>query len=102
MILSNVKWKLKFVYLDNVDLFSETPKQHIDDVLKGLFLLHCPEASLKFKKRSMFTSTVDFLLHFLCASRLELAIHTTDSSGGIKISYSLTKRRSYLGLCKDP
>lgn len=49
-MLSSIKWQFALLYLDNIMVFCNTPKQRIKDVGKVLSLLNSASKTLKLRK----------------------------------------------------
>lgn len=93
-----VKWQLAFVYLDDIFIFSEPVKQHLNHLGRLLTLLRNASVTLKHK-------TVLFLLKLLTTwvmsltGRLEMAEATTSVIHVLQYPNSETEVGDFLQLC---
>lgn len=87
------------VYLDDVIIFSGSPKEHIKHVQSVLLLLNAAGVTLKLKKCSLFSDEVDYLGHFVKPGKLEVAYRTTEAIKVLKEPSTVTGIKSFLGLC---
>lgn len=97
--LSTVKWQFALVYLDEIAEFSRTPAKHIDHVRLVHSLFHDARATLMLRRASSLLIQSTTGGHFIKRRRLKIAFHSTDAVHGIQSPTSLTKFRSFLGLC---
>lgn len=95
VILFCVKWQFALVYLDDVVICNKTPDQHIDHVWKVLLLQYNAGPTLKLKKCSFFTDTMEYVGNVVRLCCFELASHTADTIRGLEPTASLTKLRSF-------
>lgn len=72
IFLSQYKWQIFLVYIDDVIFYSKTVEQHIVDVYKVLVKLARSGMSLCLKKCSFFTDKVKYLGHVIRPGRLEV------------------------------
>lgn len=98
VILWSVKSQLALMYLEDIAIFSKTPKKHIYLGRKALLLLYKAVVTLKLKKCNFFTDTNDYIGQVTHTGRFQLTLHTTDSMRELKQPTILTELRSFLGL----
>lgn len=60
-ILTTVKWRFAFLYLDDKAIPSRSQTEHIALVRKVLMLLNNPGVVLRLKKCLFYTKTIDYL-----------------------------------------
>lgn len=99
IILARYRWKSCLIYLDDIIVFSKTIKDHIGHVRDVLTALQNAGASLKLKKCSFFTQSVQYLGHVIRPGRLEMANTNADAIQGFKEPTTQSELRSFLGLC---
>ena len=70
MILSRFKWKTCLVYIDDVIIYSKSVEEHIRHVDEVLTALKKAGVTLKMKKCTFFSDTVEYLGHVIKSGRL--------------------------------
>lgn len=99
VIFSSVSWQSALFYVDDILLFNKTLGQHIAPVFKVLILLYNARASLKLKKGSFFTNTINSINQGIYPRCLRLASNTSDAIHGLKPATRPSKLRSFFRLC---
>ncbi len=99
MILTKYKWKQCLIYLDDVIVFSNSIEDHIQHVDDILSCLAHAGVTLKIKKCSFFTTTVEYLGHIIKPGRLEIDRANTESLRQAQPPADKSSLRSFLGLC---
>lgn len=98
-MLFSVKWKFALFYLDDIVIFSRTPREHINHTQLVLSLLMGTGVTLKLKSCPFSTNKIDFLGHVIRPGRLEVANRTTDGICDLKEATTKTELRSFIGFC---
>lgn len=94
VILTKVRWKYSFVYLDDVIMFSPDAESHFMNFVTVLQMTRLAGIAMKLSESFFFHETVSFLGHVTLEKALRR--HT------IKMEQhptTVTERRSFLGLC---
>ncbi len=81
-LLSGVKWQFCLVYLDDVIIYSNSEREHIDPVDQVLRILRRAGLSLKFRKIHFFKKSVNYLGHTIRPGKLEIAMKRTEALEG--------------------
>lgn len=97
VILASVKCYYALAYLDYTAILAETPERHIKYVHQVFTLPESAVVTLKHKKCSFCTSTIDYPGHDVRPRRLE--IDTADTIRYLQQPRDITKLRSFIGLC---
>lgn len=98
IIFSSIKWQFALVLLDNVVIFLQKPREHINHSRLVLGFLKKAGVSFKVKCCARFTKTIDSLGHIILPGKLEAANHTTDALQSLKTPTTQTEFRSYIRL----
>lgn len=85
IILSSVRSQLAHVYLDDVVILSQTPREHINHARLGLSSLYEARVTLRFKKCAFFTSKIDYFGHVTHPDGPEFANQATDTTHDLMI-----------------
>ncbi len=99
ILLSGVQWQFRLVYLDDVIIYSNSEREHIDHVDQVLSILRRAGLSLKFRKSHLFKKSVNYLGHTIRQGKLEIAMKPTEALEGFQFPKTQTQVRSFLGLC---
>ena len=99
VILSRFKWKTCLVYIDDIIIFSKTVEEHIQHVDEILTALGNAGVTLKIKKCTFFSDSVEYLGHVIKPGKLEIDGANTKSLRDAKPPTTKTELRSFLGLC---
>lgn len=99
LILISVKCQLALVYLEDIDSFTKTPKQHIKHVCKVLLALYIPDITLQLKIRYCFTDITDYSRQTIRSTRLKTPLQMADTISVLKHTTSPTQGRNFPGLC---
>ena len=99
MIFGGLKWKHCLVYLDDIIVFSQTPREHVEHLRQVFTALAKAGVSLKSKKCHLFQEEVEYLGHIV--GRGELKVQDKHISGLRKASPPRCKKdlRSFLWMC---
>ncbi len=90
-----VKCQCCLVYLDEVIIYSNSKREHIDHVDQILGILRRAGLSLKFSKSHFIKKSVNSLGHTIRPGKLEIAVKRTEA----QFPKTQTQVRSFLGLC---
>jgi hypothetical protein len=99
IILSGIRWKTCFVYLDDVILFSSSRDMHLKHVNEALNLVGKTGLSLKLIKCHFSKEAVDYLGHVIRPVKLAVAEKNTAALRNTPVPKTQTELRSFLGLC---
>ncbi len=80
ILLSGVKRQSCLVYLDDVIIYSNSEREHIDDVDQVLGILRRAGLSLKFRKSHFFKKSVNYLGHTIRPRKFEICDEADGSS----------------------
>ena len=72
MILSRYKWKTCLVYIEDVIIYSKSVEAHIRHVYEVLTAFKKAGVTLKMKKFTFFSDTVEYLGHVIKPGRLDI------------------------------
>lgn len=86
-------------YLDDIIIFSKSPSKHVEHVRQELHLLSDSRVTLKPKNFWLTTDTLDYLGHNILPSKLETAIHISDTIHNLNEPRNMTELRSLFGFC---
>lgn len=97
---STVQWQFALVYFDNIFyLLSLCSKEHVDHIKQVLTLLRDARATLKLKKCSSLSETINFLGSIIRSTRLEISSHTTVAVKRLKVPRNVIDLKMVLGIC---
>lgn len=99
VILASVKWKISLMYLDDVDVFSNTIEDHIDNLKVVLELFKNAGVTLKPEKCFFFQKKIDYLRNVIRLGSLVVGPQATEAIEKLKTSSNLTELRSFPGRC---
>ena len=99
ILLSGYNWRSCLVYVDDVVIFSSTFDDHVRHVREVLTALRAGGLSLKLKKCTFFSPTVDYLGHVIRPGPLEVAEKNTAALKQAQYPRTQTELRSFLGMC---
>jgi RNase H-like domain found in reverse transcriptase/Reverse transcriptase (RNA-dependent DNA polymerase) len=97
--LSGLTWKTYLVSLDDIIVFSKTPKEqmaHLDAVLHRPY---CAGLTVNLKKCHFFKEIMDYLGHVIRPGQLSVAEKNTATLKNTKHPTTQTELRYFLGLC---
>jgi Reverse transcriptase (RNA-dependent DNA polymerase) len=97
--LSEQTWKLCFVYLDDIIVFSKTPAEHMAHLDAVLHRLYRAGLTLNLKKYHFFKELVDYLGHVIRPGLLSVLEISTVALKDMAHPNNQTELRSFLGLC---
>lgn len=97
IIMSWVRWKIFFVYMDDAIVFTSTVNYHIRHLEKVLQLLKSAGVTLKWSKCSFFREKVNHLGHTIMQGKLGAAIDRTTALLSVPFPTDKTKLGSFLG-----
>lgn len=97
ILLANYLWKSCLVYLDDVIVFSNTFEEHVENLREVLIALQTAGLSLKLKKCTFFSKTVDYLGHVISPGKLAVAEKNLDAVEKFVYPSTQTQMRSFLG-----
>lgn len=98
-ILAPVKWQHAVVSLDDVFIFSRSPKEHLQHVEFVLHLMHKASMTLKILKCFSLSDEIDYREHIITLGRLDAASKRTVVDVELKYPTTTSEVRSFLGLC---
>lgn len=99
VILPAVIKLFALAYVDVIVVFLKSPGRHCKHVLSVLTLLSDVDATPKLKVCHFFGESINYLGHVIFPRSLRIASHTTDAIRKLQPPTSLTKLRSFVGLC---
>lgn len=73
IIMSSMRYQSAVIYLNDIVFFSKTVKQHSSRLRRSPTILQYAGVTLKLKKCSFITETVDYIPHLILFGRLEIA-----------------------------
>lgn len=85
VVLLATKWQFAFLYLNDIVIYSKSPKIHICHVRIVLALFIDAGVTMRLKKFKRFTRTINYLSHVIRPRHLGIASHTTDAVRGTPI-----------------
>lgn len=98
VILPTTRWKYALVYLDDIVIFSQAPKDHVKHARSALCLRKNAEVTIKLKKFAFFTDVIDYLAHVTNHEKIEVENHTAGDISKLQLRTTVTELRSFLGL----
>lgn len=98
IIVSNKKWQLAFVYINYLVLFSKTSRQNIEHVQFVLPFLKSAGATNKLERKNFYEKH-SLLGYRNLPNTIGIQAWNEKCSGGLELTASLTKLRSFLEFC---
>ena len=99
IILATVRWQCAIVYLDDIVIFSNNVKEHLQHITKVLSLLNNAGMTLKLRKCFFLQQRVEYLGHIVAPGQLQVASKTCQAIKEMPPPRTITELRSFLGLC---
>lgn len=79
-------------------IFSTTSKERLKHVVRALKLLNSAAMSIKWKKCSVFSETIDYFGHVNATGILHITTKTTEAAGVLRCPSTVLEVRTFLGL----
>ncbi len=98
-ILRGLIWKAALVYIDDVVIFSQTWKLHLQHISEILDRLRAANLKLKPSKCHFARKKVRYLGHYITPKGVEVDEANTEALKTFPTPTNVTKLRSFLGLC---
>ena len=99
IILSKVRWKYVLVYLDDIIVFSNGEKQHLQHLETVLKMLREAGATLRLAKCDFFKREVTYLGHVIRPGKLAIYGKNLEAITKALPPMNKTQVRSFLGMC---
>jgi len=99
MILAGVKWKVCLVYLDDVIVFSRSPKEHLQHLDEMLTRLGKARITLKAAKGHFFPEEVEYLGIVIRLGRVHVLEKNLRALRGPRYPETQTQMKSSVGTC---
>jgi len=97
IILSGMTWQTFLDYLDDVNVFSDTPENHVKELGEALTRLGRAGVTLKAKKCQVFQTSVEYLGHIISPG--EMLVHMKNLEALAKVGHPRTKTQLRSFLC---
>lgn len=98
LLLSNYQWSFSIACLDDVEIFSQTLEEHIDNIQQGLTLLQGIDVKLNVVQCDFSANHIDYVCHFIRLGRLKVSKQAIDAPHGLQHPKNVTES-GLLGLC---
>lgn len=99
VVLASVKWQCAIVYIDDVIIFTKTPKEHVK-YIKEVFGLHMAAGmTLKLKSCHFFLELIDCLGQVIAPGKLKAEKTITEAIKSLRYPRDIYQMRYFLGLC---
>lgn len=98
VILALVKWHYAIVYINDIIVFSKSPKQHLQHIVEVL-LLFCDVCTTIKLKNCFFLSkkTIDYLGHVITSGKQQVTQKITEVIERLQYRTIISELRSFLG-----
>lgn len=93
------KWQFPLVHLENIFVVPRAAAEYIDHAQNVFILFPDTGTTVKLKRCSFVTETIDYQVHATYPWRLDTATPTTDATKGLRATRNAPKFKSFLGLC---
>lgn len=98
VMLPTVHWQLEFVYLEDIEIFLESPEAHIEQVVHVLTLIWNAGVIIKLRKRELFSNTISSFSNVIHPGQMADLQHIIDDIRDLKPPTVITELRSFLCL----
>lgn len=97
--LTIVNWQYALVYTDYTIIFSKTSDKHLQHIEKMLKLLSNTRTTIKLKKCSFISDTIDYLGHIIAGGKVHDATKTTKAIKSLQYPNAVSELRFFLRFC---